>query len=441
MDTALPDVIARLSRAIQIPTLSAPRYEDTDFAPFDEFLSFLAEAFPLFHATCELERVNTYALLYRWRGKDSSRVPILFTAHYDVVPAGNDWTHPAFSGALADGRVWGRGTLDIKSQLTAHMEAAEALMRQGFAPEGDVYFAYGHDEEVGGAQGAEKIVEILTRRGIRLGGVLDEGGMVVTGAIAGVKSPVALIGVAEKASNQYEITVKGNGGHSSTPPKTTALGQVAEIIRRIENNPLPARLTPPVLAMFKNISPEMGGVTEFVVKHSGIFSGVLKNTLSKSPVTNAMIRTTFAATQAKASDAVNVLPLSASVTVNVRLLSGDTVDAVTEHFKKLAAEIPVSIRVWPGEEATAISPHSGDFYERIAKHTKELYPGAIVTPYLMLGGADARKYSDICENIYRFTPISVTNAEKDTIHNRDENISVENYTRMITFFEAILGGL
>ncbi|GHV33018.1 peptidase M20 [Clostridia bacterium] len=441
MDAALSDVIARLSRAIRIPTVSALRYEDTNFAPFDEFLSFLAEAFPLFHATCELERVNTYALLYRWRGKNPSRAPILLAAHYDVVPAGDGWTHPPFSGALAGDRVWGRGTLDIKSQLTAHMEAAETLMRKGFAPEGDVYFAYGHDEEVGGVQGAGKIAELLTERGILLGGVLDEGGMVATGAIAGVKSPVALIGVAEKASNHYEITVKGSGGHSSMPPKTTALGQAAEVVRRIENNPLPARLTPPVLAMFKNLSIEMGGVTAFAVRHSKIFGGVLKSALSKNPATNAMIRTTFAATQARGSDATNVLPLSASVTVNVRLLSGDTVASVTEYFKKLAAEIPVGIRVWPNEEASEISPHSGEFYERIAGLAKTLYPDAIVTPYLMTGGADARKYSGICGCIYRFTPVCVTNEEKDTIHNRNEYISVENYTRMITFFESLLGDL
>ncbi|GHU08236.1 peptidase M20 [Spirochaetia bacterium] len=435
----MSDAIERLSRAIQIPTVSASNYEATDFAPFDAFLAFLEDAFPLFHSTCETERINIYARLYRWRGKDPSRKPVLFTAHYDVVPAGNeDWTHPPFSGLVADGRVWGRGTLDIKSQLTAHIEAAEALMREGFKPEGDIYFAYGHDEEVGGRQGAEKIVALLTERGIKLGGLLDEGGMVVTGALSGVKSPVALIGVAEKASVHYEITVQGSGGHSSMPPATTALGQVAEIIRRIEKNPLPARFTPPVLAMLKNIGPEMGGVTAFAIRHALIFSTLLKRVLSKKSTTNAMIRTTFAATQSKASDAVNVLPLSASVTVNVRLLSGDTVASVTEYFKKLAGEIPVSIRQWPQEEATPISPQSGYFYEGIVRETKLMYPDAIVTPYLMLGGSDSRKYTSICENIYRFTPVSVTNAEKDTIHNRNEYISVENYTRMIEFFGRLM---
>jgi carboxypeptidase PM20D1 len=416
-------------------------YEKTNFAPFDEFLDFLKGAFPLFHETCEVEHVNTYSLLFRWRGKDASRKPVLFAAHYDVVPASDDWTHPPFSGALEGGCVWGRGTLDIKSQLTAHMEAAQTLMRQGFVPEGDVYFAYGHDEEVGGERGAANIAALLEARGVTLGGVLDEGGMVVTGALSGVTSPVALIGVAEKGSTHYEITVQGDGGHSSMPPRTTALGQIAEVIRRIEKNPLPARLTPPVLAMLKNVAPEMGGATAFAVRHSGVFGGLLKSVLSKQPTTNAMIRTTFAATMATASDAANVLPQSATATINVRLLSGDTVASVTEHFKKLAAEIPISIRTLCNDEATPVSPLGGEFYDRIAAGAKALFPDAIVSPYLMMGGADARKYSDICENIYRFTPMQVTNEEKDTIHNRDENISVENYTRMLAFYETFFGGL
>jgi carboxypeptidase PM20D1 len=440
VDAAFTDAVSRLSRAIQIPTVSNQSYEETNFAPFDEFLDFLRESFPLFHSTCEVEPVNTYSRLYRWRGKDATREPVLFAAHYDVVPAGDEnWTHPPFSGALSDDRVWGRGTLDIKSQLTAHMEAAEALMRQGFTPEGDVYFAYGHDEEVGGERGAANIAALLAERGVRLGGVLDEGGMVVTGALNGVSSPVALIGVAEKGSTHYEITVQGGGGHSSMPPRTTALGQVAELIRRIEKNPLPARLTPPVLAMLQNVAPEMGGVTAFAVRHANIFGGLLTSVLSKGPTTNAMIRTTFAATMAKASDAANVLPQSATVTVNVRLLSGDTVESVAAYFKKLAAEIPISIRTLCDDGPTPISPLGGDFYDKLADGAKKLYPDAIVTPYLMIGGADARKYSAICENIYRFTPIKITNEEKDTIHNRDENLSVENYARMIKFYETLFG--
>lgn len=434
------EAVVRLSRAIQIPTVSAQNYHETDFDAFDDFLSFLEEAFPLFHKTCELERVNKYGLVYRWRGKDAEQEPVLVTAHYDVVPAGdpNAWKYPPFSGEIAEGRVWGRGTLDIKSQLTAHLEAAEALIRQDFQPERDIYFVYGQDEETGNDEGATAIAALFEERGLRFAGVLDEGGIIVSGAIRGVKSPVALIGVAEKGRTDFELIVKGSGGHSSMPPNTTALGQAAELITRIEKHPLPTRLTPPVAAMLKNLGSEMGGLTRFAIQNSWLFGGLLKKILSKYPDTNAMIRTTFAATMAKGSEAANVLPQSATVTVNVRLLSGDTIESVARYFRKLAGDIPVSIRTHIGTEATPISPDSGVFYDRIRAVTHELFPEAIISPYLVAGGTDSRKYAGVCKNIYRFTPAHVTNEEKNTVHNANESISVEGYSRMIRFFEIFL---
>lgn len=272
------EAVVRLSRAIQIPTVSAQNYHETDFDAFDDFLIFLEEAFPLFHKTCELERVNKYGLVYRWRGKDAEQEPVLVTAHYDVVPAGDPkaWKYPPFSGEIAEGRVWGRGTLDIKSQLTSHLEAAEALIRQDFRPERDIYFVYGQNEETGNDEGATAIAALFEKRGLRFAGVLDEGGIIASGAIRGVKSPVALIGVAEKGRTDFELTVKGSGGHSSMPPNTTALGQAAELITRIERHPLPTRLTPPVAAMLKNLGSEMGGLTRFAIRNSWLFGGSYK---------------------------------------------------------------------------------------------------------------------------------------------------------------------
>ena len=257
------NALYRLSRAVQIPTVSAQKYDETDFRPFDDFLRFLETSYPLFHETCDSERVNKYGLVYRWKGKNAGLEPILLTAHYDVVPAGDlaAWKYPPFSGEIAEGRIWGRGTLDIKGQLIAQLEAAEALMREGFRSERDVYFAYGQDEETSNDFGATAIAALFKERGLRFAGLLDEGGIVVSGAISGIKAPVALVGVAEKGRVDFEFTVKGRGGHSSMPPKTTALGEIAELITRIEKNPLPPRLTPPVAAMLKNISGEMRGIS------------------------------------------------------------------------------------------------------------------------------------------------------------------------------------
>jgi carboxypeptidase PM20D1 len=432
--------IERFSGAIQIRTVSADDYSQTDFAPFGEFFAYIKQAFPLFFGKAEAEVINTYGLLFRIKGKDPALKPILLLAHYDVVPAGdeNGWKYPPFSGKIADGKVWGRGTLDIKSQLTAHLEAAEALIESGFTPECDLYFAYGHDEEVGGQQGAAKIALHLKEKGLRFAGVLDEGGLVVSGGIKGVKSPTALLGVAEKGRTDYIITVKGGGGHASMPPRHTALGQIAEIIRRIEENPLPAKLTTPVLTMLQSVSGEMGAAVKFAAHRPKLFGGLLKRVLAKAPETNAMIRTTFAVTQAEGSGAPNVLPNTARCVVDARLLQGDTKESVRAHLKKLCGDIPAEIETAYSSDATPESPASGDFYIKITESAGEIYPGAIITPYLVCGGTDARNYSLVCENIYRFTPAHLTNAEKDTMHNFNEAIGVDTYINMINFYKNFL---
>jgi carboxypeptidase PM20D1 len=434
----IENAISRLSGAIKIKTISHIDYSTTDLTPFREFLEYLEKSFPLVYKTCEVEKINEYSLLIRIKGKEEKLLPILFMAHIDVVPASekDGWTHPPFSGEIADGYVWGRGTLDIKSQLLSHLEALTNLLKKGFIPSRDLYFAYGHDEEVDSGQGADKIVEVLAKRGLKFAGVLDEGGIVVDGAIKGVKSPLALIGVAEKGRSDFEISVLGDGGHSSMPPKSTALGKLAEVIRRIEQHPLPSKLTSPVVALLENISGELG--IGFATKNLWLFSGLIKSKLEKAPETNSMIRTTFAATMASASDAENVLPLVAKANINVRLLQGDTNEDISNYFKKLAGDIPIEIKITTIGAASPVSPASGELYELIKNTTKEFYPEAIISPYLVSGGTDSRKYVGLSDYIYRFSPIRITNAEKNTIHNIDERISIKNYENMILFFQKIM---
>ncbi|MDR3146653.1 MAG: M20/M25/M40 family metallo-hydrolase [Treponema sp.] len=441
---AAPEALDRLSRAISFPTVCTQGYTGTDFTPFENFIAFLEEAFPLFHRTCEGKRINGYALVYRWRGSDPSLAPVLLTAHYDVVPVETgteaEWTHPAFSGARAEGRIWGRGTLDIKSQITAHLEAAEGLIREGFVPKRDFYFVYGQDEETGGLNGAYKTADYFAERGIRFAGVLDEGGFVVSGVLRGIKTPLALIGVAEKGFCNYELTLTGEGGHSSMPPVHSALGYAAKLIAAIETHPLRSRLSLPAGLMLRNIAGEMGFMVRMAVANLWLFRPLLLLILGRNPITNAMIRSTFAATMARASDAANVLPQRARAVINVRLLPGDTVAAVAEHFKKLGKGLPLSIRTLEAEEASPVSPVEGPLYDRVTGLIAEIYPGALATPYLVMGGTDARKYYRVCDHVYRFTPLLVTREEQNTVHGTNESISIANYSRMIYFYRRLIGG-
>jgi carboxypeptidase PM20D1 len=440
-----PEALARLAKAISIPTVSAQNYGDTDFSPFDAFIEFLKESYPLFHKTCELARINTYALVYRWQGKDTSLLPLLLTAHYDVVPveAGTEraWQYPGFSGAIAEGRIWGRGTLDIKSQLTAHLEAAETLMQKGFTPQRDLYFVYGQDEEVGGRNGALQVAAYFAEKGIRLEGVLDEGGFVVSDVIKGVASPLALIGIAEKGFCNYEFTLDGEGGHSSMPPPHTAVGKAAKLICAIENNPLPARLTPPTGQMLRTIAGEMGFVVRMAMANLWLFRPLLLTVLSKNDATNAMVRTTFAATLSRAGDAPNVLPQKAQSTVNVRLLHGDTLESVESYFRKLAGDVPLEVSKTADAEASELSPVDSAVFLRLKNLITEVYPASITTPYLVMGGTDSRKYYTVCDNVYRFTPILVSNEEQNTVHSTNESLTIANYGRMIYFFTRFIEDL
>lgn len=436
------DVLERFSQAIQIPTVSAQYYKDTNFAPFDEYNEFIQKAYPLFHQNTSRTIINEYAMVYCWKGKDPSLEPFLLTAHYDVVPVESgtedEWKYPGFSGKIAEGRIWGRGTLDIKSQMTAQMEAAEALMKSGFTPQRDFYFVYGHDEEAGGLEGAFKVAEHFKQSGLHFEGVLDEGGIAITDMLKGVDAPLALIGVAEKGFGDVNVYVPGGGGHSSMPPKHTALGKLAAYICKVENSPMPATLPGPTLEMLRNISGEMGFAVRMAVANLWLFKPLLLKILASMPETNGLIRTTFAPTMASASKAANVLPQRAHGTVNVRILPGDTVESVTEYFKGLAEGTDIKIEVGVPRDPSPVSPTDSYTYAQIEKQIDRLFPGVITTPYLVMGGTDARKYHLVCDNVYRFTPMLITSDEKDCMHSTNESVTIENYGRMIYFYEQFI---
>jgi carboxypeptidase PM20D1 len=440
--------LERLSGSISFPTVSHVDSSEVDFTVFEALFDYLAQSFPLFHRHCELERVNTYALLYRWRAGDtaaSNLKPLLFCAHTDVVPVAGgteaDWTHPPFSGAIADGCIWGRGAFDMKSHLLAYLEATETLLQSGFTPQRDIYFAFGFDEEVGGRNGAACIAQHLEEQGIEFELVLDEGGLVVTGTIQGVASPVAVIGVAEKGQANYQISFTGDGGHSSTPPTHTTLGQAAKLICAAESHPVPARLTEASQLMLANVAGEVGFAIRMTMANRWLFKPLLLSILAKSPTTNAQIRTTFAATTAKASNANNVLPQRALININARLLPGDNTQKIQQYLLDLAEHngLNPDIQALPSSaDPSPTSATDSPAFFKLERLIKEFYPCAIVTPYLMMGGTDSRKYYGVCNNIYRFTPILVTSEERLLAHNTDERISIENYTRMIAFFARFI---
>jgi len=460
--------LRRFAGGIRIPTVSTEVYEDTNFKPFDDFKIYLNKVYPEVYKVMETDTINKYGLVFHWKGKNKDLKPILFLSHYDVVPidgynpsneTSNDtifniedshlppieaisekWDYPPFSGAVANGRIYGRGTLDMKCMLFSLMEGADELIAEGFQPERDIWFAFGHDEEVGGRQGAIKIAEYFKEKGLNFDAIYDEGGIVAApgSAIESIKKPIGLVGTSEKGFLTLRLNIKGLGGHSSMPPAKGSLVYAAEIIEKLNSNQMPAYITTPVASFLDNIGGEMNFTSRMAIANRWLLESLLINTFEKSPASNAIVRTTTAVTMAKGSDAANVMATEAEVTVNFRILPGESVADVVRHVEKICEGYDVEINIVSQREPSNISSENVRGFEIIKEKVAQIYPDAIVTAYVTIGGTDAYKYQMVSDNIYRLLPINLNVYEQRTMHNTNEHITFENFGRMLWYFKELM---
>lgn len=437
----IPPCAVHLGEAIRIKTISNQNYNYTDFNQYEEFLKFLKKTYPKVHQVCHLELVNQFSIVFHWKSDVQEGKPILLTAHYDVVPvekSGIDsWDQDPFSGEFKEGFIYGRGALDDKNQVISIMEALEDSIENGFIPKRDIYIAFGFDEEVGGEKGAKTIASLFKEKNLQFEFVLDEGGAVIEGVIEEFDIPVGFIGVAEKGSSNIRIFTSGDGGHSSMPTKNSAIGKLSTIINNVEKNPMPAKLTLPVERMFKLMAPHMGK-TGMLLNHSRLVFPFIKRKLSNSGTMNSMIRTTISFTMTGGGEAENILPKTAWVNANIRIIPGDTLEEVMDHMKSVNNGIDFEMKIMNHEEGSAASPYDSDSYRMIEQKIKQVFDGVEVMPYLMAGSTDSRKYSELCDNIYRFSAVRMNQADLDSIHGANERISVENLQRMVLFYKILL---
>ena len=294
------------------------------------------------------------------------------------------------------------------------------------------------DVKDGGTQGALKIARYFEEQGIAFDAVYDEGGIIIAPGLGGIQRTAALVGTAEKGFSTIRITVRGTGGHSSMPPEKGSLVLAAEIIEMLNQERMPAFLTAPVIAFLDRIGGSMGVAQRTAIANRWLLESPLLRSFESNPATNALVRTTTAITMARGSDAANVLASEAEVTVNFRLLPGNTTAQVKRHVENICNGYDVRIEELSTREPSQISPDDVHAFEMIRTSLAGLYPGTIVTPYLTLGGTDAYKYEAVSPNVYRFMPVLLTEQEQGTIHNENESISLENYGRMIAYFRDLI---
>ena len=424
-----------LSKMIQCETISV-RGED-DREKFNRFHKVLEQMFPNVYAKCELTDIDGN-LLFRWKGRESA-APILLMSHQDIVSAEGEWENPPFSGCIDGDVVWGRGTVDTKGSLMCIFQAVDELIQDGYIPNRDVYIATSRTEEISG-DGAPKIVNHLKNNGVFLEMLIDEGGMIITEPIGGVRGNYAMIGVVEKGYGDYKFTAKGKGGHASAPEKNTPIPRLAAFINYVEkHDPFKTRFSPAAKEMFKRMAPNMSFGMKVIFANIWLFEPLVCLLMpSISSAGAAMLKTTMAFTKAKGSDGYNVLPQEAYVTANMRFIHHQDEKATYALISDIAKKYDIQTEVLAEQAPRKTVDYNAAAFKTVESTIREIFDNVNVCPYVMTGGTDAGYYDDICDNSIRFAPLYINSQQYDSIHSANENINASVLPKGIDFYKALI---
>jgi len=429
-----------LAEAVRIQTVSHQDIADNDPSQWDALHQWLVTTYPQAHAVMTREIVGPGALVYTWQGSDPSLAPIVLMAHQDVVPitpgSEGQWKHPPFDGVIADGAVWGRGSVDDKGSLVSTFEALEQLAAAGFKPRRTIIVVSGQDEETVGS-GAQAAARYLSAKGVKADWVLDEGMATITD-FPMAKTPVALIGIAEKGYATLKIIAPDVGGHSSAPPKETGVEPLARAILAITGRPFPLEFKGATAEMVRSVAPHASWTTRMAVANTWLFGPLLKSQIAASPSGAATLHTTIAPTMLKGSPKENVLPQDATAWINYRIAPGDTVDSVMARAKDATRGLNVRLS-WTtkADNPSPVSSTSSEGWKVIAALASE--GGKVpVAPALVTAATDSHSLIPVSSDIYRYQALQASIDDMKMVHGTNEHMTLDNLTRMVSFYERLI---
>lgn len=430
-----------LSAAVRFQTVSNQDPSLNRPEEWDKLQAWLAATYPKAHGAMQ-KRLVGQSLIYTWPGSDPAAQPIILMAHQDVVPVTpgteQDWKHPPFSGEIAEGAVWGRGSIDDKGSLIALFEAIEALAAKGFTPKRSIILVSGHDEEAGGT-GARDAAQVLAAQKVRALFTIDEGGLITTDTPI-VDGPAIMIGVAEKGYVTLRVTAPAEGGHSSAPPRETGTINLAKALIAINDNQFPLEIRGPGAAMLEALSTRGSATTRMAVANRWLFAPVLKSQAGATPTSAAVFHTTIAPTMLTGSPKENVLPQSANALINYRIAPWDSSAKVLERARNSVKGMPVKVEITErgAREPTPVSSSTSPGWNLIAASALADRPGMPVSPLLVVAGTDSRSMSGVSDDVYRFQAIELDSKAIKIIHGTNEHMTVKNLDSLIRFYARLI---
>ncbi|HWB64574.1 MAG TPA: peptidase dimerization domain-containing protein, partial [Chitinophagales bacterium] len=291
---------------------------------------------------------------------------------------------------------------------------------------------------IGGANGAAAIAAYCKANNIHFGFYLDEGGLVSEGLVPGMKRDVALVGNAEKGYATFELTVNMKGGHSSRPPAESSLDVLVNAVKKLHDNKFETRATPSVEGFIDYVGPEMQMPLKMVFANKWLLKPVILSQYAATEDGNAMVRTTGVTTVMNAGVKENVIPSKVSAKVNYRILPGESVSSVRERVIKIINDRRVEISILESYEPSETTPADSWGFKLIQATSAEIFPDAVVAPFLMVGSTDSKRFTGLTDETFRFFPTRMDHDALAGFHGINERIKVSYYMQTIAFYKHLM---
>lgn len=359
-------------------------------------------------------------ILARIKGKKPGR-PVVLLGHLDVVPARDEgWLAPPFSGAVKDGFIYGRGAIDMKSQVVCHLLSFIDLARSGIVPERDLIFLATADEETSGPLGVQYMLEkVAALRESSF--VLSEGGFITEEG----GSPHARVSVSEKQVCWFRMNARGRGGHGSLPHKDSANDKIVRAAHRIISEKRPLRATPVVTRyMNGSLKGKRFGNMTFSSLRDALKNKAFRAYVENDPEFNSLLTNSVALTMLRSGDKVNVIPPESTAYFDARILPDVKHEAFLEGIRKTAGkDVEITLVDRP---SSVSSSYNMSYFRGFAKAVRKVRGPIPILPFMTTGATDLRHFRNLGIPAYGFFPVSLPEEERMRMHAVNERLSIRS---------------